>query len=90
MARTPVKQYQVRLKSPMGRIEHEAVVASNSPRGAIGAFCDQNNRSLVSVVKYGSWAELQNAFYTQGGVCTPCEVVQLYGERKNYYILYTI
>ena len=82
------KRYCVRIKAPTGATVQESVVLSNSPRDAVDAFCTQMQRSVMSVVKYGSWQELQNAFHAQGGSCWPCEVFQLYGDRKNFYLMY--
>lgn len=82
------KKYCVRFKNPNGVTIREGVVISSSPRNAIGTFCEQNNHGVMSVVKYSSWLELQNAFLKQGGSCVPCEVFQVYGERKNFYLLY--
>lgn len=82
------KRYCVRFRSPNGIAVRESTVLSTSPRSAVDTVCEQSVMTPLSVVKYGSWNELQAALMTQTGRCCGCEVFQISGERKNYYLLY--
>lgn len=83
------KRYCVRIKSPSGMTVQEQVVLSNAPKSAIEQFCEQNSRKALQVVKYSSLHEMMNAYFQQGGSCLPCEVFQVSGDRKNFYLTYT-
>lgn len=82
--------YRVKFKQPTGFAWREGVVNAVSPRQAVGAFCKSNRQLISHIVKYGSWRELQQAFLTQGGTCTLCEVNRVDSDRKNYYVLFTV
>ena len=89
MSGSPERQYRVRYKNPTGGIIQEGVVMATSPRRAIDEYLKRSNREVTYVAKYSTWAGLRAAFYSQGGNCILCEVIQLYGEHVNLYLLYT-
>lgn len=89
MAGSPDKQYRVRFKNSTGSVIQEGVATAPSPRRAIDVYLKRSNREVVYVAKYSTWDGLRKAFYSQGGNCILCEVIQLYGEHVNLYILYT-
>ena len=90
----PVKRgcnqaYSVRLKDVAGVCHQEGVANAGSPRRAIDVYFKERRRAVTCAMKYSSWQELMRAVQTQWGCYTLCEVSQVDGVRKNYYILFT-
>lgn len=82
-------QYSVKIKDVAGNCKAEGVVTEQSPRRAIDAFFKERKRSVTCAMKYSSWPELLRGVNTQWGSYILCEVSQVHGSRRNYYLLFT-
>ena len=82
-------QYGVRLKDVASSVLHEGVVTAESPRRAIDVYFKERKRAVTCAMKYSTWQELLRAVNTQWGCYTLCEVSQVNGVRRNYYIIFT-
>lgn len=81
-------RYTVQFKDIGGNINHEGVVIAQSPRQAIDVACRGAGRKVVHSVKYSSWQALRQAAVVQSFGYVICEVMNILGGRKNYYIVY--